>query len=94
MQRVLLLNIDLDGTQRKVLPENLTRRSALFVNDSDSVCYLCLGSPAVANQGIRINASGGSYEITPFNLFTGDVYAISTGVTKRLMITEVSHAIE
>ena len=90
VERVLLLNPDLTATQAKVLPANPVRKHALFVNDSDAIAYLSLGSPAAANQGIRLNASGGSYELNVTNLYHGDIYAISVGATKRLCITEVS----
>lgn len=81
-------NINLTTTQEEVLGENPERRYALLVNDSDSDAYIALGIPAVANTGIRLNAGGGSYEINATNLYTGRIYAISTGATKKLMITE------
>lgn len=82
------LNINLTTTQQEVLPANPGRSYALLVNDSDSVAYINLGGPAAANQGIRLNANGGSYEINSTNLFKGRIYAISTGATKKLMVTE------
>jgi len=35
----------------------------VIVNDSDVVIYLGVGAAAVLNQGIRLNANGGAYEI-------------------------------
>lgn len=87
------LSKDLIATQEEVVPNNPERRYCLLVNDSDATAYISLGSPAVANQGIRVNANGGSYEINLTNPFSGPIYAISTGVTKRMMITEMSNAI-
>jgi hypothetical protein len=78
----------LTATQEKILDNNPARRYCLLVNDSDSVCYIKLGVPAAANEGIRLNASGGSFEINTTNLWSGEIYAISTGASKRLMITE------
>lgn len=67
------------------------RRYALFVNDSDATIYLSLGGVAAANTGIRLNANGGSYEMSDElgNPYVGDVTAIhgSTG-SKVLLITE------
>jgi hypothetical protein len=87
-ERAVHLNRDLSTTQEEVLPANPVRRYALLVNDSDSDAYIALGIPAVANQGIRLNASGGSFEISNVNPFYGRIHAISTGATKRMMITE------
>jgi len=73
------------------LAANTSRKYALFINDSDTVIYLKLGAAAVANQGIRLNAAGGSYEMTaPMgNLFTGAVNAIHGGTgNKTLLVTE------
>lgn len=88
MPRAVHLNVNLTTTQAKILVENPLRSYALLVNDSDSVAYISLGVEAAANQGIRLNASGGSYEINSTNKFAGEIYGISTGVTKRLMVTE------
>lgn len=80
----------LTTTEEEVLVPNFLRRWALLVNDSDSVAYLSLGIPAVSGQGIRVNALGGSYEINKTNPFYGNIHAISTGVSKSLLITEMS----
>ena len=87
------LNPDLTTTQTRILPSNPQRRYALFLNDSNIVIYLSLGIPAATNEGIRLNASGGWYEITLINPFYGAIYAVSLANNKRLMITEVSNAI-
>ena len=87
-QSVVHFDIDITTTSREVLHDNPLRRYALLVNDSDSAFYISLGQAAAANKGIRINSAGGSYEINSTNLFTGPVHAISTAVTKKLMVTE------
>jgi len=66
-------------TPTLVLPANLGRRYASFVNDSPEVMYLSLGREAALGEGIRLNPEGGWYEMTWTNLYLGDVYAISTG---------------
>jgi len=81
-------------TSTGILAANVNRRYGLFVNDSDAVIYLRLGTgSAVLNQGIRLNANGGSYEMASAygNLHTGEVQAIHglTG-TKVLLVTEGS----
>lgn len=82
------LAISLTATQQEILPNNPARSYALMVNDSDSVAYISMGKPAEANRGIRLNASGGSYEINSTNLYKGRIYAVSTGAGKTLLVVE------
>ena len=70
------------------LAANAGRKTATFVNDSDEVIYLQLGADAALNEGIRLNASGGSYEINHTNLYTGAVNAICSSGSKELLVTE------
>ena len=73
------------------LAANPSRNYALFVNDSDTVMYLMIGATAVANQGIRLNADGGSYEMADEfgNLSYDAIYAIHGGSgSKALLVTE------
>jgi hypothetical protein len=67
---------------------NSSRMMATFINDSDTVIYLALGPTASLNAGIRLNAHGGSFEITMINRYTGVVSAISTIASKNLCVTE------
>ena len=79
-------------TAGTVLAANAARQYALLVNDSDTVLYLSLGGSAAPNQGIRLNASGGSYEMTrgAASIFVGYVTAIlgSGTVPSLLLLTE------
>ena len=73
------------------LAANANRKYALFVNDSDTVIYIALGVAAVANEGIRLNATGGSYEMSDAmgNMYLGVINAIHSGAgAKVLLITE------
>jgi len=73
------------------LAANANRLYALLINDSDTVIYINLGATAVANQGIRLNAGGGSYEMSKKlgNLYTGVINAIHGGTgDKTLLVTE------
>ena len=73
------------------LAANANRLYALLVNDSDTTIYIKIAAAAVANQGIRLNANGGSYEISKKlgNLNTGAINAIHGGSgNKVLLITE------
>lgn len=78
-------------TTAQSIAANPNRKYLLLVNDSDQIIYLGLSVAAVLNKGIRLNASGGSYEMSFLlgNLFTGAVNAIHAGVgTKNMMMTE------
>ena len=70
------------------LAANAMRVYALFVNDSNSPIYLSLGAAAVTNQGIRLNANGGSYEISHAfgNWYQGEVRANHGGVGNMLLL--------
>lgn len=77
---------DVGTTQTTVMGAIESRKYMCIVNDSDEVIYLGFGASAVLNRGIRLNPHGGSYEITPLNLYTGTIKAIHGGTgTKRLV---------
>jgi hypothetical protein len=62
-----------------ILAQNLGRRELTICNDGANIVYLALGSTAVASNGIRLAASGGSYTT---NLWQGPVSGIAlTGAT-------------
>ena len=72
-----------------VLVANASRKYAIFTNDSVNVIYLALGAnPAVVGSGIKLNASGGAYEINWTNLYTGEVRAIATVAGSNLCLLE------
>ena len=78
-------------TSQIALVANPNRLYASFQNDSDTVIYIMEGVTAVANQGRRLNANGGSYEMSKKlgNLYVGTIYAIHGGTgSKVLLITE------
>lgn len=80
--------VDAAATTTLILAANATRKFATFVNDSDETVYLALGQDAALNQGIRLNANGGGYEINATNLFTGAINGISTSGSKKIVYTE------
>lgn len=80
-----------------ILPRNVNRKYAAVINDSDTAVYIHLANFAdnsaasttvVRNRGIRLNASGGSYEILPENMYIGDIWVASTTVAKTLLVNE------
>ena len=81
--------VDVGTDSTEVAAFNSERRYLALVNDSDTDVYLALGEDAVLNKGIRLNASGGSYEMLEGqNLYTGAVNAIASAATKRLTVQE------
>lgn len=80
--------VSIGSSTTPVLAANGNRVYALFVNDSDEVIYLRRGADAVLNRGIRLNASGGSYEMSGRfgNLYTGAINAICASGAKNLLV--------
>lgn len=56
--------ISVGNTSTQVLAANTNRRYAVFINDSDETIYLAFGEDAAMNEGIRLNAAGGCYELS------------------------------
>jgi len=81
-------SVTVGNSSTTVLAANANRKGAVFVNDSDETIYLARGSTAVMNQGIRLNANGGSFEINATNLYTGVVSAICASGGKNLCVEE------
>lgn len=73
----------------RVLSSTPSRTYALFVNDSANAIYLNLSSDGTVadDYTVRLNANGGSYEILPENMYSGDVFA-SSSAASNLSITE------
>lgn len=74
------------------LAADAARTYVMFINDSDTVIYLKVGASAVVNEGVRINANGGSWEMsTSFgNESTTVINCIHGGSgTKVLTVYEV-----
>lgn len=70
------------GTSSTLIQATSSRQYYVFVNDGSNVVYLSFNgdAAAVANSGIRLNASGGTYEmyLDKGNLYTGTIRAIAT----------------
>lgn len=73
-----------------VLAANSKRKYILLVNDSDATIYLNLGGAAAVNTGIRLNANGGSFEISANlgNLYLGAINCVSQAGNKTILVTE------
>jgi hypothetical protein len=73
-----------------VLGANYDRNYLLLVNDGTEAIYVSLGGTAALNTGIRINANGGSFEMTRGfgNLYQGALTAICASGGMKLLVTE------
>ncbi len=83
--------VSVTTSSAQAVAANNDRLYLLLVNDSDTPIYIKLGAAAAANQGIRINANGGSYEMSMAlgNVWTGAINAIHAGTGgKVLLVTE------
>lgn len=78
------------NTTGEALAINGGRISALFVNDGTAVIWIAINQDAVANEGIRLNANGGSYYIADYqgNLDRDAVNCITASATVILLVTE------
>lgn len=74
------------STTTDVVSANANRVSLVLVNDSDEPIYISKSATAVMNEGVRLNASGGSISICDY---TGAVSAICTSGSKNLTVCEV-----
>lgn len=86
-------NANMGTSSATVVASNSGRKALLIENDSDTIIYLKIGGTAVANEGIRLNANGGSYEMSLElgNLATDAVNGIvSSGSSKKVLVTEYS----
>jgi len=64
---------------KTIVPTNIKRIYAVFVNNSSTTITLILGEPnsGAVDKGITLNPDGGSFEINLSNLYRGKVSAIS-----------------
>ena len=69
-----------------IIAANSDRRFVVIVNDSDEDVYLNLSGTAVINEGIRINANGGSYVE---DIYTGIITGICATGGKNVTVVEV-----
>lgn len=78
------------GTSSTLAVATSTARQYIaLVNDGATTVYLGLGTSATSSSGIRLNASGGSYEMGVSGLFTGSIFCMSSA-TSTLTVVEAN----
>lgn len=82
--------VTIGSTTTPVLSANPKRRYVILINDSNEEIYIALGATATKNTGIRINANGGSFEMSRGigNLYLGEIAGVSTSGNMTLLVTE------
>ena len=78
------------GTTSAMLASNANRKYALLQNDGSVDVYIKLNAAAVASQGIRLLANGGSYEMSLAfgNLDTRAVNGITASGSAVVLVVE------
>lgn len=71
-----------------VLAANESRKRAIIVNSGAGAVWLSFGAAAVVGQGVYLGAVGGSYEISPDELYVGVINGISASGTNIIGVTE------
>ncbi len=79
--------VSIGSTNTPIVDALSTREELVIVNDSDETIYLGIGSTAVVNEGIRLNANGGSFST---DSWTGSVNGICASGSKNVTVTELS----
>tara|TARA_R100000808_G_scaffold8880_1_gene24800 strand:+ start:12675 stop:13076 length:402 start_codon:yes stop_codon:yes gene_type:complete len=77
-------NVSVGTTSTAVRGSSTDRVMVALVNDSDAVIYIALGEAATINNGIRLNANGGSIVIVN-PTWTGTINAIATIASSTLV---------
>lgn len=79
----------LSSGSRRIVAGREGRRYLAIVNDSDTAIYLAIGLDAEVGRGIRLNAQGGSFEMTDDNLSEQGVWGIHAGTgAKSVTVAE------
>lgn len=72
----------------EVIAANVGRQSLIITNDSDTNVYCAVGIDAVLNQGTRLNANGGVWEIVPPIVYTKEIDCIHGGAGNKVVVTQ------
>ena len=82
-----MTQISIDSSTTPILDALADRLAVIIVNDSDEAIYISLGSSAVMNRGIRLNAHGGSFST---EMYQGEINGICASGSKNVTVTEIS----
>jgi hypothetical protein len=74
-----------------VLAENDARKRAIICNGhASNSAWVSFGEAAIVGKGVYLAPNGGSFEIPPDELYTGQVFCIASGAGTLIGIVEFS----
>lgn len=79
--------VSVGAADTSIVAANQKRVEVTVCNDSANIIYLALGSAAAINQGVRVNASGGSYTTSAF---TGEIRGWATVGASTAVVSEIT----
>lgn len=79
--------VTIGSSSTEIKAANASRKILALVNNSDVNIFISLGSAAVMNQGIRLNANGGNIVLAS-PVYMGAVYGITAAGGKSLVGVE------
>ena len=82
-------NVSVGTSSTAIVAANTARRYLVLVNSGSYPVFLGIGATAVADKGIYLAPSGGSYEINEHNLFVKGINGIAVGGSSNVTVTEV-----
>jgi hypothetical protein len=77
--------VSVGSSSTEIITSNSERVSCVIVNDSDEVVYLNLSGTATMNEGIRLNANGGTHIESNY---TGAISGICASGSKNVTVVE------
>lgn len=83
--------VSLGAASTLLLGKNEARKRAILVNGhATQSVWLAFGEAAVVGKGVYLAPNGGSFEIPPDELWTGEVYGIASGAATPVGTEEFS----
>lgn len=81
-------SVNVTTSTTEVVATKSNRGYLLLENDSDETMWCNIGADAVLNEGIRLNAAGGSYEMSrgERNIDRSEVDCIHNGTGNKVML--------
>ena len=82
--------VTVGNTSTSVLAANPDRKAVVLVNDSDTDIYVELSASATINEGVRLNAGGGSFRMDlSTGIYLGAISAIASAGSKNMTVIEL-----
>lgn len=90
-RKVTNAGVTIGAASVSVLVANESRKRVIIVNShATQSVWLSLGATAVVGQGIYLAPNGGSFEIAPDEVWTGQILGIASGAGTIVGVVELS----